>query len=592
MRNWFTTYKTLISNIALALVVFGAVVFISYRQNRRANLSAEYVSKTLGILFHKERLNSAVTASETDSRSFILTHDPAFLAGYRESTRRIRDQLTQLAVLTTDNAVQSARVDSLEVYISRRIALTDSVLAGGRDLNAASINPLITGRGKFYIQRTRALLDSLHTEENRLYTEGIKDKEELADNQNRGLLALILFIVIALAFFSWRETRRMATEERRQLKRLSESEQRFRGLVENNEGLIALLDADLNIVYRSPASERITGWTLQELSVMGTGKMVHPDDAARVNEALSRALSQPGVKVALQMRTRHKEGHWVWVEGVLTNRFDDPAVNGIVLNMHDVTERKEAEEQIIRLNQDLEHKVALRTAQLQNANEDMEAFTYSVSHDLRAPLRIIHGFTTILEEEYTSRLDDEARRLMGIIRRNTQKMGALIDGLLTFSRMRLQEIKVTMVDTGQMVADVIRTLDTGDGHAPIRWQVGSLPEMHGDPNALRQVWINLISNAIKYSSQSSEPAITIDSYTKEDQQVFFVKDNGVGFDPQYAGKLFKVFQRLHGANEFEGTGIGLAVVHKIVTKHGGNVWAEGRPGGGAVFYFSLPLSSN
>jgi len=239
---------------------------------------------------------------------------------------------------------------------------------------------------------------------------------------------------------------------------------------------------------------------------------------------------------------------------------------------------------------DLENKVMGRTAQLEAVNNEMEAFSYTVSHDLRAPLRGIIGFTAILEEKYSSQLDDEAKRLTAIIKKNTLKMGNLIDDLLNFSKIGRNELVKHSINSTEMVHEVIENLDPKYVNDKVKWTIASLPNVTGDTNAIRQVWTNLISNAIKYSARKEEPVIEIGSFRHNGQAVFFVKDNGVGFDEQYKDKLFKVFQRLHSMAEFEGTGIGLAIVEKIVSKHGGHVWVEAKEGEGACFYFSLPVA--
>jgi signal transduction histidine kinase len=233
---------------------------------------------------------------------------------------------------------------------------------------------------------------------------------------------------------------------------------------------------------------------------------------------------------------------------------------------------------------ELESKVRERTLQLENANKELESFSYSISHDLRAPLRAVIGFTSILEEEYSSELDDEAKRLTSVIKKNTQKMGDLIDDLLNFSRLARNDIVKTHINSNEMVREVINGLDAKNN---IRWNIQSLPDINADINTIRQVWINLISNAIKYSRNQQHSYIEIGTSMHEGQNTFFVKDNGVGFDQQYSHKLFKVFQRLHAANEFEGTGVGLAIVEKIITKHGGKVWAEAEEGKGASFFFTV-----
>jgi signal transduction histidine kinase len=248
---------------------------------------------------------------------------------------------------------------------------------------------------------------------------------------------------------------------------------------------------------------------------------------------------------------------------------------------------QEQNESLNEFNQNLEQKISDRTVQLEKLNNELEAFSYSISHDLRAPLRGIIGFTSILEEEYSSKLDDEGKRITAVIKKNTLKMGNLIDDLLTFSRMSRHDIIKSNIVTADLVKEIIA--DMSDTARNVEWHIDPLPDIYGDINTLRQVWVNLISNAIKYSGKTAKPVIAIGSYKDEEYVTFFVKDNGVGFDEKYANKLFRVFQRLHSPSEFTGTGVGLAIVEKIVSKHEGKVWAKAQPGEGACFYFSLPV---
>lgn len=255
----------------------------------------------------------------------------------------------------------------------------------------------------------------------------------------------------------------------------------------------------------------------------------------------------------------------------------------------DVSEIKKAERQIKEFNTGLEEKIQRRTEQLKRANEEMDAFTYSVSHDLRAPLRGIIGFTGILQEEYASKLDDEAQRLVGVIQKNAMSMGQLIDDLLAFSRIGKSTVSKATINMNLLVGEVINDLRRLHPDCDkVTCTVKELPPVNGDLSTIRQVWVNLISNAIKYSGHNPHPVIEIGSYPNGHQNIFYVKDNGVGFDERYKHKLFKVFQRLHRADEFEGTGIGLALVEKIVSRHGGTVWAESELGKGACFSFELP----
>ncbi|WP_415836113.1 sensor histidine kinase, partial [Pedobacter westerhofensis] len=263
---------------------------------------------------------------------------------------------------------------------------------------------------------------------------------------------------------------------------------------------------------------------------------------------------------------------------------ENRAAELIVANEH----LKQAELEIAELNIGLEQKIIERTAQLEAANREMEAFSYSVSHDLRAPLRAINGFTQILIEDYAEQLDPDALDILNEIVGNSSRMGQLIDNLLEFSRFGKQNLTMVNINITEMVESIVAGLLKEHPDRQVSVTIKPLGDITGDKNMLKQVFINMISNAFKYSGKKEKAMIEIGSYEKDKQCVYYVKDNGAGFDMKYYDKLYGVFQRLHSSNEFEGTGVGLAIIQRIISKHNGSAWADGVVNQGACFYISLP----
>jgi len=253
----------------------------------------------------------------------------------------------------------------------------------------------------------------------------------------------------------------------------------------------------------------------------------------------------------------------------------------------EMAERQHADEEIRKLNDELERRVTDRTTQLEAANKELEGFSYSVSHDLRAPLRAVVGFSQMLLEDHSGQMDEEAQRKLKVIQSEAQRMGVLIDELLAFSRLGRKAMQLADIDMTELARTTCQGLNGQHQGPKVELRLASLPRGKGDRVLLGQVWANLIANAIKFSSKRQQPLVEISAISDEKEHVYFVRDNGAGFDPRYQSKLFGVFQRLHDASEFPGTGVGLALVQRIVVRHGGRVWAEGKPGEGATFYFTL-----
>jgi PAS domain S-box-containing protein len=364
--------------------------------------------------------------------------------------------------------------------------------------------------------------------------------------------------------------------------------QHYQALIEKAPDGIALLDAEAKLKFISPSARNIYGYGVSEEVPINLSEFTHPDDLKKVTSELTKLFEDPCYVPTLQYRFANKKGNWIWIESTFRNLLADPTVEAIVINFRDISDRKQSEEELFKLNNELEERVIERTAQLEAANTELQAFAYSVSHDLRAPLRAIDGFSKFVLEDYGSTLDPEGKRLLGLIRSNSQKMDQLIVDILALSRVTRSEHKVSKVDMTKMAVSMFNESVSDEVKNNIRFTVDSIPDAIGDPTYLKLVWTNLISNAIKFSSKKSKPEIKVGGYTEKGFNIYYLKDNGVGFNPDYSHKLFGVFQRLHRADEFEGTGVGLAIVQRIILRHGGKVWAESKEGHGASFWFSLP----
>ncbi len=359
---------------------------------------------------------------------------------------------------------------------------------------------------------------------------------------------------------------------------------RYQALFDVSPDALFVLDGQGRILDANRTAVERYGYTRDELLRMTAQDLTVPDlremAPARVHQALERGAQ-------FEWRHRRKDGSELTVE-IAAQGFAWHGERRVLSSVRDITERKQAEEEIRRLNENLERLVEERTAQLEMANRDLEAFSYSVSHDLRAPLRAIDGFSRILLEDCAPALDSEAQRLLNVVRSNTVKMAQLIDDLLTFSRTSRMEMRATEVDMTQLAREVADELLAQEPGRTIDLRIGDLPPAYCDRAMMRQVFANLLSNALKFTRTREAAVIEVDGWMGNEENVYRVKDNGVGFDPQYAGKLFTVFQRLHRMEDFGGTGVGLALVHRIITRHGGRVWAESEPDKGAAFYFALP----
>lgn len=385
------------------------------------------------------------------------------------------------------------------------------------------------------------------------------------------------------------------TEKIKALRELEESQHLLSSVTDTVPVAIYILDIkDKNIVFANKAIEKLSGYTTEEIISEKSGifeKMIYPEDIPIIEDGYATLIAMNDNEVReREYRMHNKRGNTFWCHNweIVFKRNESGLPELVLGAVEDITAIKDAESIIKQANETLEQRVQERTYELEETNKELEAFTYTVSHDLRAPLRAISGFAKILNDDYAVKLDAEGLDLLNEVIQNSVKMSRLIDDLLAFSRIGKKDVVKTNIKIDELAANTFNEIAKRYSGKTINLNMGPMPDAFADYSMLKQVVENLISNAVKFSTSRDVITISVKGETKGDYNIYSIEDNGVGFNPKFIDKLFKVFQRLYSAEEFEGTGVGLAIVHRIIIKHSGSVWAESRPGEGSTFYFSLP----
>lgn len=373
------------------------------------------------------------------------------------------------------------------------------------------------------------------------------------------------------------------TERDKAQQALAESEEKFRAFVETTNEWIWSVDAGGHLTYSNPALFSILGYLPAQVAGVDIKDFVHPGDRARFSEQLESIGAERTGAMGLVFRYQHEHGTERWLESNIVPILEEECVTGYRGTARDITARQIVEAEVRRLNEQLRKRID----QLNALNKELEAFSYSVSHDLRAPLRSIDGFSQALLEDYEDRLDADGQDYLRRVRAASQKMAGLIDDLLNLSRVARNEISRRPVDVTELVQSVAAVLRESQAGRNVEFVAAEGIRADADPRLLRIAFENLLGNAWKFTRNRRDARIEVGMLRRLDETAYFVRDNGVGFDMAYANKLFGAFQRLHTNDEFEGTGIGLATVQRIIGRHGGRVWAEGAVGEGATFYFTL-----
>jgi len=378
---------------------------------------------------------------------------------------------------------------------------------------------------------------------------------------------------IATAFS---EIAAIALINKRAEENVKRSEEYFRLITENSSDMITILEADGTIKYESPSIERFLGYSKTELIGKKVLDFVHPEDIKVAVNTLSNSIKNPGVSLSLEVRFKHKNGSWRVLEVTGKNLLDNPAVAGIVVNSRDITNRKVAEENLLKLNEELKR-----------SNFDLQQFAYATSHDLQEPLRVVAGFIKLLAKRYKDKLDTKADEFINLTLEGINRMDTLIKDLLAYSQIGTKGKTFKPTDCAKVLENALANLKTAieENNANITYD--NLPVVMADATKLVSLFQNLIANAIKFKS-NQKPHIHISSKKNNSEWLFSIKDNGIGIDPKDAERIFIIFQRLHSKSEYPGTGIGLAICKRIVEQHGGKIWVESEKGKGSTFYFTIP----
>jgi PAS domain S-box-containing protein len=637
-------------SIAVVLTIF--IGFASWRSARLAADDANWVAHTYVVMDVLEVTARHATEVETTARTFALTGNDLSLMHYETARDTVAHDEDALRRLTADNYNQQRRLDVLEVQVRAALKFAESIVAKRRRLQVVS--------GASEVLETERIMDALRATTHEMLAEETRLLSQRTQ-KTRARTRLTSFIIVvgifvgagslALAGLAVNREIDVSARGRAQISTLNaELEQRveqrtaalqseitqrqqaksalarqaeelacsrqaletqtlmLQSVLDNMAEGLAAADEQGKFLIWNRAAKRIMGYGPADLPAREWSEYYGtylPDGVSLFPTQqlpLVRAIHGEASTAEIFVRNPEVAGG-VWIEASGSPLKDkDGVVRGGVVAFRDITQSRTNQLEIRKLNDELEQRVGKRTAQLETANKELEAFSYSVSHDLRAPLRHISGFSKILMEEFGPTLDPNAQHYLERIQAGTQRMGLLVDELLNLARVGRHALSLQPTQLNSIVAEVIAILQADGEGRQVEWVIAELPVMECDPVLIKQVFQNLLANALKFTGPrggadgnkrvgTPEPGfhavIEVGHKEEDGQPVFMVRDNGVGFSMKYVDKLFGVFQRLHSATEFEGTGIGLVTVQRIVHKHGGRVWAEGELDKGAAFYFTL-----
>lgn len=558
------------------LAVFLTAAFIFYRGLSLLEKSEDKVVHTHEVLEHLQSIESESEAIESAYRGFALTGDEASLNGYREGVLLVARRESALGELTRDNPSQQRDLQALKALIDQKIRFADSIIELRRTSGLAAVSDQLRLRqGDELMSEIRGVIARMADEEHRLLHK--RDAEaEHQSQRTKGLLILQAILCLAFALIVLSVRRSLTGIE---LAAARQIEEQFRTLVERvQDCAIFMIDPRGKVLTWNIGAERLIGYEADEIIGQDFLRFYPSDEGAPLNpHDYLRIAAGSGLFQTEGWRTR-KDGSRFLADATITPSFDKAGnLLGFIKITRDITERKKAEQLL-----------AQKVADLKRSNDELEQFAYVASHDLQEPLRMISSYTLLLAKRYKGRLDSDADDFISFAVDGTQRMKALIQALLLYSRTGTASPAASRISSDHALDEALGNLRSAVGGSGATITRDSLPEIAIEHSQLVQVFQNLVGNAIKYRGAAAPSVHISATRNAKEEWVFSVKDNGLGIEPQYLEKIFVIFQRLHARDEFEGTGIGLAICKKIVERQGGRIWAESEPGRGSTFYFALP----
>jgi PAS domain S-box-containing protein len=571
-----------------ALVVVAISAGFAYVASQRTLLAADMLHHTEEVLGELRAFQVNLGELVAAVRAFLLTGDAEQLAQRDLNFVRMNASLDTLQQLTRDNPAQQALLAELRPQLVAREAVLQTAVAAYRRGGTPAVQELAKQNAVLSRPAREVSFITRRFEDNENALLQQRQRQNI-DGTRQLRVSMVIFLACTIALLALLFLRaRRNNMARDRAEAAVELQSRFlESVIENIPNMLFIKEADkLAFTRMNRSGEELLGVPREALLGKNDYDLFPPEMADQFTSN-DREVLASGRMLDIESEPLQTPRGIRYMHTKKVPIFDALGAPAFLLGIsEDVTERRAFEDRLVDLN----HRLERNSLQLEAANRELESFSYSVSHDLRAPLRAIDGYAGLIEEECIQSLNDDGRRYLAAVREGARKMGVLIDDLLAFSRLSRQPMLPGRVNTGRVVDNALADMRAGGTPLRAQFRIGELPDCTGDEHLLVRVWVNLLENAVKYSSKSPHPIIDVRGERRADQLVYSVRDNGVGFDMRYYDKLFNVFQRLHSEAEFPGTGVGLATVHRIVSRHGGRVWAEALPGEGASFFFSLPIT--